>query len=400
MSIAFDGKTLCTVQELDITGKSIFFRVDLNAPMKDGKVVDDTRINAILPTLEYLMEKKAKVTLASHLGRPEGKRNEKYSLLPVAERLAQLTGKEILFPDDCIGDGVKKLYQEQNVHQIILLENLRYHADEEANDVEFAEKLKANHDFYVSDAFGALHRAHASTFALPSLFDHRAIGLLIQKELEFLQPLVKTPQRPYSVILGGAKISDKLKVVDSLIRKVDRLFIGGAMVFTFLKAKGFEIGNSLFEEKMLHRAKRILEEAEERNVSIYLPKDFVIAKSMKDFSEIKTTDSMKIPSGWTGLDIGPKTVAHFSEFLNGSKTIFWNGPMGWFEQTPFDKGTFDLATNISRMDGIKIIGGGDSASAVTQAGLADKMNHISTGGGATLEFLEDPILPGLKALLS
>jgi len=399
MSIAFDGKQLRTVQELDVAGKSVFFRVDLNAPIKDGKVTDDTRISAILPTLNCLMEKKAKITLASHLGRPEGKRNEKYSLLPVAERLAQLTGKEILFPDDCIGDGVKKLYQEQNASQIILLENLRYHADEEANEKEFAEKLKANHDFYVSDAFGALHRAHASTSALPSLFQDRAIGLLVQKELEYLYPLVKTPQRPYSVILGGAKISDKLKVVDTLIRKVDRLFIGGAMVFTFLKARGFEIGNSLFEEKMLTRAKRILEEAEERNVSIYLPKDFVIAKSMKDLSEIKTTDSIAIPAGWAGLDVGPKTVAHFTEFLNGSKTILWNGPMGWFEQPPFDKGTVDLATNISRMDGIKIIGGGDSAAAVAHAGVSNKMNHISTGGGATLEFLEDPILPGLKALL-
>jgi phosphoglycerate kinase len=397
--IPFEKKNFKTVQELDVTGKSVLFRVDLNAPIKDGAVSDDTRISAILPTLNYLMEKKARVTLMSHLGRPDGKKNEKYSLLPVAERLAQLSGKEILFPDDCIGDGVKKLSQEQNVNQVILLENLRFHADEEANNVEFAEKLKAHHDIYVSDAFGALHRAHASTAALPVMFEERAIGLLVQKELEFLYPLVRNPQRPYSVILGGAKISDKLKVVDTLIRKVDRLFIGGAMVFTFLKARGFEIGDSLCEEKMLNRAKRILEEAEERNVSIYLPKDFVIAKSMKDLSEIKTTDSIKIPDGWAGLDVGPKTVAHFTEFLNGSKTILWNGPMGWFEQTPFDQGTFGLAQNISKMDGIKIIGGGDSAAAVAQAGLSDKMDHISTGGGATLEFLEDPVLPGLKALL-
>lgn len=397
--IPFDKKNLKTVQEMDVTGKSIFFRVDLNAPIKDGVVSDDTRLTAILPTLNYLLEKKAKVTLASHLGRPEGKKNAKYSLMPVGERLAQLTGREILLPDDCIGDGVKKLSQEQNANQIVLLENLRFYADEEENNREFAEKLKGNHDIYLSDAFGALHRAHASTSMLPSLFEERGIGLLIQKELEFLYPLVKNPERPYSVILGGAKISDKLKVVDSLIRKVDRLFIGGAMVFTFLKARGFEIGNSLFEEKMLNRARRILEEAEERKVSIYLPKDFVIAKSMKDLSEVKTTDSIKIPEGWAGLDVGPKTVAHFTEFLNGSKTILWNGPMGWFEQTPFDKGTFELAANISKMDGIKIIGGGDSAAAVAQAGLADKMNHISTGGGATLEFLEDPVLPGLKALL-
>ena len=397
--ISFQGKNLKTVQEMDVTGKSIFFRVDLNAPIKDGAVTDDTRIAAILPTLNYLLENKAKVTLASHLGRPEGKKNPKYSLIPVAERLAQLTGKEILFPDDCIGDGVKKLFQEQNASQVILLENLRFYADEEDNQKEFAVKLKANHDIYLSDAFGALHRAHASTAMLPSLFEERGIGLLIQKELEFLYPLVKNPNRPYSVILGGAKISDKLKVVDTLIRKVDRLFIGGAMVFTFLKARGFDIGNSLFEEKMIPRAKRILNDAEERNVSIYLPKDFVIARSMKDLSEIKTTDSIAIPDGWTGLDVGPKTVTHFTEFLQGSKTILWNGPMGWFEQTPFDKGTFELAANISKMDGIKIIGGGDSAAAVAQAGLSDKMSHISTGGGATLEFLEDPSLPGLKALL-
>lgn len=397
--IPFGDKSLKTVQELDVTGKSVFFRVDLNAPIKDGKVTDDTRISAILPTLNYLMEKKAKVTLASHLGRPDGKRNEKYTLLPVAERLAQLSGKDILFPDDCVGDGVKKLYQEQNVNQVILLENLRYHADEEANQMEFALKLKANHDFYVSDAFGALHRAHASTSALPSLFENRAIGLLIQKELEFLYPLVKNPQRPYSVILGGAKISDKLKVVETLIKKVDRLFIGGAMVFTFLKAKGFEIGTSLFEEKMVNRAKRILDDAAERKVSIYFPKDFVIARSMKDLSDVKTTDSIAIPPGWMGLDIGPKSVAHFVEFLQGSKVIFWNGPMGWFEQTPFDQGTAGIATSIAKMDGNKIIGGGDSAAAVVQAGVAEKMSHISTGGGATLEFIEDPMLPGLKALL-
>lgn len=397
--IPFQDKHFKTLEDLDVTGKSVLFRVDLNAPIKDGVVTDDTRISAILPTLKYLMEKKAKVTLMSHLGRPEGKKNPKYTLLPVAERLAQLSGKEILFPDDCIGDGVKKLSQEQNVNQVILLENLRFHADEEGNNKEFAEKLKGNHEIYVSDAFGALHRSHASTAALPAMFQERAIGLLIQKELEFLYPLVKNPNRPYSVILGGAKISDKLKVVDTLVRKVDRLFIGGAMVFTFLKARGFDIGSSLFEEKMVPRAKRIMQDAEERNVSIYLPKDFVIARSMKDLSEIKTTDSIAIPDGWTGLDVGPKTVAHFTEFLQGSSTILWNGPMGWFEQPPFDKGTVDLAINISRMDGIKIIGGGDSAAAVAHAGVADKMNHISTGGGATLEFIEDPLLPGLKALL-
>ncbi|MEZ4845642.1 MAG: phosphoglycerate kinase [Bdellovibrionota bacterium] len=247
--IPFQNKHFKTLDDVDVAGKSVLFRVDLNAPIKDGAVTDDTRISAILPTLNYLMAKKAKVTLISHLGRPEGKKNAKYSLLPVAERLAHLSGIEVLFPDDCIGDGVKKLSQEQNVNQVILLENLRFHSDEEENNKEFAEKLKAHHDVYVSDAFGALHQAHASTSALPMLFQEKAIGLLIQKELEYLHPLVKNPNRPYSVILGGAKISDKLKVVDTLIRKVDRLFIGGAMVFTFLKAKGFDIGNSLFEEK-------------------------------------------------------------------------------------------------------------------------------------------------------
>ncbi len=397
--IPFQGKSFKTVQEVDVAGKSVLFRVDLNAPIKDGKVTDNTRISAIIPTLNYLIEQKAKVTLISHLGRPEGKKNPKYTLMPVAERLAELTNREILFPDDCVGDGVKKLYQEQMTGQVVLLENLRYYADEEDNNVEFAKKLKAHHQVYVSDAFGALHRAHASTAALPQLFEDRCIGMLIQKELEFLYPLVKSPERPCSVILGGAKISDKLKVVETLLKKVDRLFIGGAMAFTFLKAKGFQIGNSLFEENMINRAKRIMDEASERKVSMFFPKDFAIAKSMKDFAEHKITDGINIEAGWTGLDVGPKTVAHFTEFLQGSKVIFWNGPMGWFEQEPFNAGTNNLAQAIAKMDGIKIIGGGDSAAAVAQAGLADQMTHISTGGGATLEFLEDPNLPGLKALL-
>lgn len=399
MSIFFQDKTLKTIQDFDVAGKSILFRVDLNAPIKDGKVTDDTRITGILPTLNYLVEKKAKVTLISHLGRPDGKKNPKYSLMPVAERLAELAGREILFPDDCIGDGVKKLYQEQMTGQVILLENLRFYADEEDNNVEFAKKLKAHHQIYISDAFGALHRAHASTSALPSLFEERGIGMLVQKELEFLYPLVKNPQRPYSVIMGGAKVSDKIKVVESLLKKVDRLFIGGAMAFTFLKAKGFQIGTSLCEDNMVVQAKRIMDEASERKVSVFFPKDFIIAKSPKDLTEIKTTDGINIREGWTGLDVGPKTVSHFVEFLQGSKVIFWNGPMGWFEQTPFDKGTVDLATSVARMDGIKIIGGGDSAAAVAHAGVSKQMNHISTGGGATLEFLEDPMLPGLKALL-
>lgn len=398
MSISFQQKKLNTLEDFEFEGKSVLFRVDLNAPIKDGVVTDDTRIKAIIPTITYLTAKKAKITLISHLGRPEGKKNPKYTLMPVAEKLADLLDRDVLFPDDCLGDGVRKLLMEQTTAQLTLLENLRYYADEENNDVEFAKKLKGRHDIYISDAFGALHRAHASTAALPQLFEQRGIGKLIEKELEYLYPLVKTPERPYSVILGGAKISDKLKVVENLLKKVDRLFIGGAMVFTFLKARGFDIGRSLFEEKMIGRAKRILEEAEERKIQIYLPKDFQIARSMEDYSEVKTTDSIKIPDGWAGLDVGPKTIAHFTEFLQGSKTIFWNGPMGWFEQPPFDQGTTGLAKNIAEMKAIKIIGGGDSAAAVAQAGLSEKMSHISTGGGATLEFLENPLLPGLKAL--
>lgn len=398
MPISFQQKKLNTLEDFEFDGKSVLFRVDLNAPIKDGVVTDDTRIKAIIPTITYLTAKKAKITLISHLGRPEGKKNPKYTLLPVAEKLADLLNREVLFPDDCLGDGVRKLQMEQTTAQITLLENLRYYADEENNDVEFARKLKGKHDIYISDAFGALHRAHASTAYLPQLFDQRGIGKLVEKELEYLYPLVKTPERPYSVILGGAKISDKLKVVENLLKKVDRLFVGGAMVFTFLKARGFDIGKSLFEEKMIGRAQRILDEAEERKIQIYLPKDFQIAKSMEDFENSKTTDSIKIPDGWMGLDVGPKTIAHFTEFLQGSKTIFWNGPMGWFEQSPFDQGTKDLAKNISEMKATKIIGGGDSAAAVAQAGLSEKMSHISTGGGATLEFLEDPLLPGLKAL--
>ena len=400
MSIDFENEKLMTLSDLELSKAKVLMRVDLNTPIEDGKVSDDTRIRAILPTLEYLFKQNAKVTLISHLGRPQGKPNKKYSLMPVAERLATLIQKDVLFPEDCVGDAVKKLEQQQDSTQVVLLENLRYHKDEEANDPIFAKKLKGQHTIFITDAFGVLHRAHASTDSLPKLFEKKAVGLLIEKELSYLYPLVSAPKHPFSVVLGGAKISDKIKVVEQLIKKVDRLFIGGAMVFTFLKAKGFPIGKSLFEPDMVSKAKRILEDASRRNVSVFFPKDFQICASKDDLTNVIVSATSHVPDDHIAFDIGPRTVEHFKEFLAGSEIIFWNGPMGWFEQPPFNQGTNALAHAIAKMTSIKIIGGGDSAAAAEKAGLAHQFDHISTGGGATLEFLEDPMLPGLKSMLT
>ncbi len=399
MSIAWGKKKILGIHEISVEGKTVFCRVDFNAPIEDGKVSDDTRLRASLPTIDFLVKKGAKVVLASHLGRPKGKAEPKYSLLPVAECLAELTKREVLLPDDCVGTGVRRILSTRKPEALVLLENLRFHAAEEKNDIGFARELQVGMDVYVSDAFGSLHRAHASTDALPRLFTERAAGELVEKELQALVPLLESPMHPYAVILGGAKVSDKIKIIGQLLRKVDSLLIGGAMVFTFLKVLGHRVGNSLVEEASLSQAEQILSQARSRNVRVVLPIDFRLGRSVDQPGEEKISDGVDIPEGFMGLDIGPKSVELFSERLRSAKTIFWNGPLGLFEKPPFDSGTVAIAQLLGELQGAtRVIGGGDSVSAVHRAGVAEKMTHVSTGGGATLEFLEGKGLPGLDAL--
>lgn len=398
MSIAFDQKKINTLAEIEVSGKRVFCRLDLNVPIENETITDVTRIEAALPTLKYLLEQKALIVIGSHLGRPKGKVEPKYSLLPVAEKLSELLGVSVIFPDDCIGDGVKKNILEQRRGEIILLENLRFHPEEEKNDLEFAKLLKNTCDVFVTDAFGALHRAHASTAALPQLFETRAVGVLVEKELEYLGKILQEPKKPFALILGGAKISDKMKVIENMLKKVDHVLIGGAMAFTFLKSQGKLIGKSFVENDCLGLAQKILSLAKEKNVSVHLPKDFVVASSITDTTNAKTTRYDLIEENDMGLDIGPKTVEAFIDVLEGAQTVFWNGPMGLFETPPFDRGTNALAKALSEMSCVRIIGGGDSAAAVEKAGVAGQMTHISTGGGASLVFLEGKALPGLVAL--
>ncbi|MCB1197523.1 MAG: phosphoglycerate kinase [Deltaproteobacteria bacterium] len=396
--IPFQQGHIATLQDITVTGKTVFLRADLNTPLQDGVVSNDARIKAVLPTLHYLLEQGAQVVLASHFGRPKGKVEPEFSLLPVADRLSELVDCDVIFTDDCIGDGVRKLLENPK-NKLILLENLRFHEGEKNCDPDFVEALAKGMDVYVNDAFGTLHRDHASITGMPKQIETCAVGLLVEKELSYLQPLVKSAAKPYAVILGGAKISDKIKVVEQLVKKVDRLFIGGAMAFTFLKANGLPIGNSLYEPDMIDYAKKIMEEASSRRVSVFFPRDFQIAQSI-DATEVQITETARIPDGWMGLDVGPKTIAHFATYLKDVKTVFWNGPMGMFEKEPFDQATIAIAKAIAPLDAVKIIGGGDSVAAVERSGVSDQMSHVSTGGGATLEFLKDPRLPGLKALLS
>ncbi len=398
MAFKIGAREIRTLSELQIEERVVFCRVDLNVPLNGEQVVDDTRIRGILPTLDYLISKGAKVVLASHLGRPKGKIEPQYSLLPIAQRLAELTGRDIIFPDDCIGDGMKRLVQQQKSGEVVLLENLRFYAQEERNDEAFAEDLKGQTNLYINDAFGVLHRAHASTFALPRLYAERAAGFLVEKELKFLFPLIEEPRKPYAVILGGAKVSDKIKVMENLLKKIDSLFLGGAMVFTFLKAMGNKIGNSLVEESMLELAGRLLNNARQKGVKIYFPKDFVLGLSLESPGESKTIEGLNIPEGWMGLDVGPSTIQYYAEHLSRMKTIFWNGPLGLYEKSPYDRGTLALAKILAKLSATRVIGGGDCAAAVEKAGVAGEMSHISTGGGATLEFLEGKALPGLDAL--
>jgi phosphoglycerate kinase len=391
-----------SVEQLDLVGKRVFVRVDFNVPIdkKTGAVKDDSRIRAALPTIRHALGKKAKVILASHLGRPDGKVVPELSLENVGARLSQLLGQDVIFADDCVGDGVRKLVSDLREAQVLLLENLRFHPEEEKNDEDFARQLAALAETYVNDAFGTAHRAHASTVGMVKHVPQRGAGFLMLSELEHLQPLLKGARRPYLAILGGAKVSDKIKVIENLMTRVDALLVGGAMAYTFMSARGIAVGASRVEKDKLDLARRVLDKAKQSRVELVLPVDHVVAREPKGGIETRIVDD-PIPEGWLGLDIGPKTVAQYEQRIAGAATVFWNGPMGMFETPEYAAGTRAVAQALARATArgaTTVVGGGDSAAAIVEMGLADEVTHVSTGGGASLEFLEGRELPGVKVL--
>ncbi|MGP1411619.1 MAG: phosphoglycerate kinase [Peptoanaerobacter stomatis] len=388
-----------SVKDIDVSGKKVIVRCDFNVPMKDGKITDDIRIVSALPTIKYLIDNNAKVILMSHLGRPDKCYDPKYSLKPVAVRLSELLGQEVKLAEDenVVGENSKKLTSEMKEKDVVLLENVRFVAGETKNDANFAKELASLADIFVNDAFGTAHRAHSSTAGIADYIP-AVMGFLIEKEVSIMGKALENPQRPFVAILGGAKVSDKISVIENLINKVDTLVIGGAMAYTFLKSQGKNVGTSRVEEDKLDLAKDLLAKAEKAGIKLLLPIDHVVAKEFSNDAEAKNTDDENIPDGFMGLDIGEKTVKMYCAVIADAKTAIWNGPMGVFEMEKFAVGTKALAEALSKTDAISIIGGGDSAAAVEQLGFADKMTHISTGGGASLEFLEGKILPGIDCL--
>ena len=388
-----------TVRDIDVQEKKVLVRCDFNVPMDENKnITDNRRIVGALDTIKYLLENNAKVILCSHLGRPKGEVNPKYSLAPVAAELSKLLGKEVKLAKDVVGEDAVALTSNMNNGEIVLLENVRYEAGEEKNDEELSKKFASLAEIYVNDAFGTAHRAHSSTTGVAS-FLPAVSGFLIEKELKFLGSALETPERPFVAILGGAKVSDKIGVIDSLLEKVDTLIIGGGMAYTFFKSMGYEVGNSLCELDKLDLAKDLMAKAEAKGVKLMLPVDNKVGKEFKEDTESKVVASDAIPADWEGFDIGPKTIEIYAEELKNAKTVVWNGPLGLFEFEQFAVGTNSIAKILSEVEATTIVGGGDSAAAVEKAGLAPKFTHISTGGGASLEFLEGKKLPGIEALL-
>ena len=388
-----------TIRDIEVAGKKVLVRCDFNVPLdgETGEITDNRRIRAALPTINYLLENNAKVILCSHLGRPKGETNPKYSLKPVAEELSKLLNKKVTLAKDVIGEDAEKLTSNMENGDVILLENVRFHKEEEKNDPEFAKKLASFAEIYVNDAFGTAHRAHASTAGVADYLP-AVSGFLIEKELEFLGSSLENPERPFVAILGGAKVSDKIGVIENLLEKVDTLLIGGGMAYTFYKAQGHGIGTSICEEDKLDLAKEILEKAKQKGVKLLLPVDNHVSSEYSNDGESKFVESTEIPEGFMGLDIGPKTIESFKEVIKAAKTILWNGPLGVSEFERFAEGTKQIARALAESNAVTIIGGGDSAAAIEKMGLADKMTHISTGGGASLEFLEGKVLPGIACL--
>lgn len=390
---------MLSVEDLDVQGKRIFLRVDFNVPLDEKQNIrDDTRIQAALPTANFLLEKGAKLVVASHLGRPKGKFKPEFSMKPVADRLAQLISQDVLLAPDVVGPEVGSLKSNLEEGQVLLLENLRFYPGEKGNDPAFAQQLAQDIDYYVNDAFGACHRAHASIVGIPAYVEKSAAGFLVSKEVEYLSKAVLSPQKPYVAILGGAKVSDKIPVIESLLHKADSILIGGAMAYTFFAAKGLDVGKSLVEEDKKDMALNLLDQAKSMGVNFLLPLDHMAAEAILEGTEGYIVQEFPIPSDLMALDIGPQTIEKYKSIITEAKTIFWNGPMGVFEIDQFAKGTEEVAKAVADSGAISIIGGGDSVAAVLEAGVSDKISHISTGGGASLEYIANETLPGLEAL--
>ena len=391
-----------SIRDVDLNNKRVFVRVDFNVPLEGNQVTDETRISAAIPTIRYAIYKNAKVILASHLGRPKGQRNAKYSLAPVALKLAALLEQPVTLAEDCVGAATAETVAAMNAGEVVMLENLRFHPEEEANDEEFSRQLAALADVYVNDAFGTAHRAHASTVGITHFLKPAVAGFLMERELRYLGDALLKPERPFVVILGGAKVSDKIEVIQNLLKSANAVLIGGAMAYTFLKANGLETGRSLVEADRIELALQLESAARASGVDLRLPIDHVVAPNPQSPSQARVCDVSKTPADLMGLDIGPATREQFAGVIKGARTVIWNGPMGMFERKPFDEGTHAVAKAVvsasEENHAVSIVGGGDSVAAITEAGMADKVTHISTGGGATLEFLSGQELPGVAAL--